>query len=830
MATRDYNFPTGFSTSSIPTPGDATNPEDFASYGQMQDEFAKRSSWYDKVADLTALKAVSAGDRSDGQMVFLISSVALYHFDSGSAAANDDDLVVQPDAGTGRWLKIETSGGGGGGGSGSVSGQDFLLERIRLEQQSLTFDKIEDSIYRSFVTAKTDVQLFLIEDYTASSTNMKPIINPTHLNSSDKNTDSTSGWSLGGAGATLTTSATKKIGSTSLSFDKGSGSVTAFISRTPSSISLSSNLNLWFWVNMPAVTNFTNIFVRVGTSSSNYATFTKTTDYAGSSVATGWNLMYVNLSLSPAASTGTGWSTGQSVSYFAVGVTTSSSGQTYTAILVDAIAFGDSSALYTEKGEEFSIYDSTHLERFMIDSTSTLNQGNVTLSAALSNSYSGGSSSILQRNMLTIDTSNKKATFTSGLSGNAITSQDFRTTRFLNLPLTSEDYSAVVTTNSNLYFTITEVNASTNIKVSSPDDLHLELLTGDIVQFFEARYSEGSTFVSRLPTGLQLTLTGNSTYSNGVLTLPMTTTTGAVVGYRVTKKSQIVPKISLVDFDENENYVNLTEDKVEVLSEDVGTAAGILDYWRLDGTELTSTVLDRVGSKNMPITGTMQTTTGKIFPLATGNLVDTTRVFGATTYSTFVRELSISCWIKAASASVSVNDPIFFGLGNAAYQLAVGTSSAGDASDTVNFDIGGNNFSSGKVLYDNNWHLVTWTYSSSGSQAKVYIDDTLTLTVNSVTLANAGGFYLGSDSSATTLVSGYFNQCIIWDHVLTLTEVQSLYNSGAGRTVATSRANLLYRLSNTSGLSGQKISMKVTPVRNTTAVDTYIKGLGIIKD
>jgi len=55
------------------------------------------------LADLTALKAVAAADRSEGTLAF-VATLGLFHFDADGAGTNDDKYTVAPDAGTGRWI------------------------------------------------------------------------------------------------------------------------------------------------------------------------------------------------------------------------------------------------------------------------------------------------------------------------------------------------------------------------------------------------------------------------------------------------------------------------------------------------------------------------------------------------------------------------------------------------------------------------------------------------------------------------------------------------------------------------------------------------------
>lgn len=63
------------------------------------------------VADRTALKAIAAASRFDGQLVMVRSDGSLWRFVAASVAAADgaDELVCVPAAGTGRWLRADKS-------------------------------------------------------------------------------------------------------------------------------------------------------------------------------------------------------------------------------------------------------------------------------------------------------------------------------------------------------------------------------------------------------------------------------------------------------------------------------------------------------------------------------------------------------------------------------------------------------------------------------------------------------------------------------------------------------------------------------------------------
>lgn len=63
------------------------------------------------VADLTAAKAIDTTNATnwEDKCLMLIESLGLYRLDRDSSATNDDNLVIQPTVGVGRWLKMTST-------------------------------------------------------------------------------------------------------------------------------------------------------------------------------------------------------------------------------------------------------------------------------------------------------------------------------------------------------------------------------------------------------------------------------------------------------------------------------------------------------------------------------------------------------------------------------------------------------------------------------------------------------------------------------------------------------------------------------------------------
>ena len=66
MAIREYQFVTGIETSTSPDPATPSADADAVTKGYTDAQYAQLSSWATKCADVTAIKAIAAADRSNG--------------------------------------------------------------------------------------------------------------------------------------------------------------------------------------------------------------------------------------------------------------------------------------------------------------------------------------------------------------------------------------------------------------------------------------------------------------------------------------------------------------------------------------------------------------------------------------------------------------------------------------------------------------------------------------------------------------------------------------------------------------------------------------------
>jgi len=106
MGTRFYDFITGYDTDSQPSGSTPTGLADLATLEYGVDNYA---IYIDSVANA---KAIAATFRADGKPLYVKALLAWFYFDSASSATGDDENVIMPTAGTGRWLRIPIKGFG----------------------------------------------------------------------------------------------------------------------------------------------------------------------------------------------------------------------------------------------------------------------------------------------------------------------------------------------------------------------------------------------------------------------------------------------------------------------------------------------------------------------------------------------------------------------------------------------------------------------------------------------------------------------------------------------------------------------------------------------
>lgn len=100
-AVREYQFVVGPETSTLPSAGAPTGADDTVTLSYADSHYLQGKA---AVADITALKAIAAANRIDRDSIFVDAKQRLYHFDSAATGTGDDETIVTPSVGTGRWL------------------------------------------------------------------------------------------------------------------------------------------------------------------------------------------------------------------------------------------------------------------------------------------------------------------------------------------------------------------------------------------------------------------------------------------------------------------------------------------------------------------------------------------------------------------------------------------------------------------------------------------------------------------------------------------------------------------------------------------------------
>lgn len=855
-STRSYDFVTGPQTSTAPTPGTPTTDNDFLSKGYADDTYAKLQYWGDPVADTTALKAVGTADRFDQQVRLKDDNQTLWKFDSGSSATEDGTTVIQPTSGTGRWLIASGTGGGTGG---SASNVEALETQNDLVSQGYYSKPMDNSIRASGaeIPVHTYFTGYLIENYTSGGSSIKVVWNPIVLNDSDKDYDSATGYSATGAGASLSaTAGSNKVGSNKYTFDKNGTAVEAGVryDRGAQTLNVGSNYRVWFWINLPSITNLSNVGLRMyADTTSNYRTFTKTTDYAGSALAVGWNLIFVDVSTGGTAS-GSGWTSASLSRYQEIFVTTSSAGQTYTAILLDGIWFshGDISS-WAPKYLEFTCADTSNKNDFKIDSATTFQDGVVTLASTVAQNYTAGISvaaaAKFYRSSLSWSQSGLIGFNTSLTSGTIATEEELRLTRILRESL-SANYVAYVDMYTPQIYKVTAVGGST-IDVADSEDHHLNLLNGDSVHIFTTRYSAGEPYFTLLATR---SLTANSSASGGTTTLTLTTTSIAVGDYVV--KQHLSTSLSVVSSSANESFSAMSYDTTPNGAQLIGSRAYpypsfVYAHSWLGATSESIALRDQSGNnRGLSKTGTPSLSdsfkAGKFSysGATTGNYISLPSGSASTLNASSVHSLvQFSIWVYF-DATLASDREIFNAWsfhGGADYRGWKVYIAPSESRFTLNYH--NSAAAPASTLVTGNMSNGSWNHLfaqiKGGSVQTMYLNGVL----NSTTAGTISGAIPSTQTSIVglrtdapssgTIAPGTglkFADLIVWSGAPQMgqAEVNYLYNASNPQFFGYNPAVLRNEYSAT-GQSGQRLSLKGKLTRSTTAVSPYILNAGVIK-
>jgi len=219
---------------------------------------------------------------------------------------------------------------------------------------------------------------------------------------------------------------------------------------------------------------------------------------------------------------------------------------------------------------------------------------------------------------------------------------------------------------------------------------------------------------------------------------------------------------------------------------------GLQSYWRLDSTSGT-TAYDAKSTINGTLNGAVTWVTGKNNNAASFNNNTSARITLGNVYG-FERtdSWSISCWVKRITQGTGINAAIISKLNTSSPFNGWEFQFEGNK---INFLLI-NNYSAPNRLHADTgiltwntslWYHIACTYngSSKASGCTIYLNSTneapLTIISDTLTstIVNSLNLNIGS-RNATDGASSIIDEMGLWNRVLTQTEINTLYNSGAG--------------------------------------------------
>lgn len=532
----------------------------------------------------------------------------------------------------------------------TASGSGPAISSVQnLEQKSdnehflnIQTDPIDNAVSSGFATQPSGyyTQGFLMLPLYAGANTVTPVWNPWVLNTGDPNLDSTTNWSTENQSGSLAASTgMPQVGAKSLTFTcAGAGTAcTIQYAAAAATQNISNNTDLYLLFYLGSTTNLTDIKVVIDIDGTNMETYTATKSIAltgtgtYTSLATGWQLLYFDLA-NPGTAAGTGWNSTQAFRYFHVGVDKSSA-QTYSLVSVDGIFFSQPNPTnLIALGSELSFFDGTNRENNILDHGNTIIAGStgITLANNAVNKYLPGigtSDVTLTRNTLSIGsnvagmTNNANSNYVNQygqlLSGGATTTQEVRLSRVLRSALsggntTLNAFADVYTPQVYLVGATTATGAKlTDVSQTFPGTAG-DLITNDVMHCFSTVWLDAKRFFTYLG---DLTLTSNSTYSGGNLTIAATGG-GSVLntvapGAYCAKKSVIASLSSIAASGANESFSTLSPNASPdgIIMYDSGLSypypGNVWAHWKLGGLSYADALNNQYGpGPALTVTGT----------------------------------------------------------------------------------------------------------------------------------------------------------------------------------------------------------------------------------
>lgn len=842
---REYKFNSGVKTSQIPSGNSPTEDGEMVSLGYANENYTLKVYYGDSVASVAALKAVGSASRFDGQRRVITgigTAGVTYQFNAASSSVGDDDLVIQPTSGTGRWLKA--SEGGGSSSGGGTAGIESLLQKLEAEKFHIISESLDNATGLSGIKKENQRNYAgsLLKTQAASDTDLYVGWNLKTFDESSPNMDSTTGWTAVGQGASLTASNTAgefQVGTHGLKFDKGGSGTEAGIryDRGGQTLQLNGNSRIFLWVKLPSITQLTDVYLKVyADSTSNYQKFTKTTDFLGNALVVGWNLILFTVD-SGGSATGSGWDITKLSRYGEVGVDAVSA-QTYTGIIMDGLFC----SYYRPQdigviGTEFTLFNNSTKEDVVIEDTNTTSDGILSLVSALSNAYNGGPSGTaqarVQRSTMALDGDNAiPMDNNSAFSGAATLAQEFRMSIIARETVAGTLDAAIDLVGLQVY-EVTTVGGST-IGVSDPGDQTANLKNGNTLDIFRAVRSDGKLIPILRKSAA---MTADGTHSSGTTTLTVDPT-GVVVGDIVVKRAitQFATHVGTETAQENFSAATLLTDPngIQLIDNGLGyfNPEFLYAHYWVGGISSSDALRNRIVGGAGPALTMANTVSlaeafqrGRFAALGEANTTDYLYIAdpAAAVIDANAAKVQMSMWFYYPGTSGSGRAMLARHNGTNGYFLGLNSSSAdlylqvnGSATTGVTLSAG--------------WYHIAIILNESGSNY-FYLNGVKSSVVSATPGTSSQFFSVMSHSALSFQSAGLLAADLqIWKGGPTLTAVQALtLANGGGRVFREAGPGFMERLRyQVTGVSGQRFSGRGRIARTTTGITPVIHKSGLI--
>ncbi len=257
-------------------------------------------------------------------------------------------------------------------------------------------------------------------------------------------------------------------------------------------------------------------------------------------------------------------------------------------------------------------------------------------------------------------------------------------------------------------------------------------------------------------------------YANGVFKNKIAGSGGFITGLTQNTNQDIT--VIAVDIFYNKSIVSNTLNATTANNAwDIST--GLISYYKLD-----SNSNDIFGSNN-GVSTSVSYVSGKVNNAGSYNGTTSKTIIGNPT-NLQLNSGTISCWIKASASGSSYRS--VFGK-TLAYNLFL-VDGVLMCYNWGSFGTTGNK-STGVNLNDGNWHHIVFVFDSGVTNgSKIYIDNVLSLTFSMSVLNQTDNVCIGS-SNSTQFINALIDEPNIYSTKLTATEINILWNGGAGTTL-----------------------------------------------